>query len=253
MKRILVIVFLLGRTCLVAGEPADAKEPHPRCSEAPRAWLGLQVSRPDDSITAHLPELPPGIGFMVRSVNEGGPAETAGIKEFDILWKLGDQMLVNEGQLAALLRLSKPGDEIALSGFRAGKPLEVKLTLGEVPEKKRPFPDDLVDSAILPGGECRGPMRVFSISDKVASYANDEGRAEVQRVDDVYQVKILGPEDELIFEGDLPKDGNLDAIPDGWKRRVHALRRGLDHALKGGMAPVRQPRPRVVPPPPVKP
>jgi hypothetical protein len=254
MKRFLVIALLLGRAVLSAEEPADFKTPHPqvRIPQAPRAWLGLQVSRPDESITAHLPELPPGIGFMIRSIDAGGPAEGAGLREFDVLWKMGDQMLVNEGQLAALLRLSKPGDEVSFSGFRAGKPLEVKLKLGEVPAKQRPFPEDLVDNSILPG-ECRGPMRVVNVSDKSASFSNDDGHAEIRQEGEVYKVKIQGPKDELIYEGDLPPDGGLDKIPDPWKRRIHALRRGLDHALEGGMVPTRQPRPRVVPPPPQKP
>lgn len=255
MKSFLVITFLLGRALLSAGEPADFKGPHPHAMvpQAPRAWLGLDVSRPDESITVHLPELPPGIGFVVRTISEGGPAEAAGLKEFDVLWKMGDQMLVNEGQLAALLRLSKPGDEVSISGFRAGKPLEVKLKLGEAPEMNRPFPSDLVDSAVLPGGECGGPMRVFSISEKIASYTTDDGRAEIQRDGEVYKVKIQDSKGGSIYEGDLPEDGSLDKIPDRWKRRIHALRRGLDHALEGHMMPGRQPRPRVVPPPASKP
>lgn len=250
MKRLLIIACLLGKTLLFAEAPADSKGPHPhvKVPQAPRAWLGLQVSRPEESITVHLPGLPPGIGFMVRSITAGGPAEAAGLRELDVLWKLGDQMLVNEGQLAALLRLSKPGDEITLSGFRAGKPLEVKLTLGEAPDTKGPFPSELVDSAILPGGECRGPMRVFNVADKIASFSTDEGSAQIQRIGDVYKVKIQGPKDEKIYEGTLPEDGNLDEIPDSWKRRVHALRRGLNHALEGRMGPTRQPRPRVVSP-----
>jgi S1-C subfamily serine protease len=80
--------------------------------QAPRAWLGFHVSKPDESITAHLPALPPGIGFVIRLLGVGGPAENAGLRNFDVLWKFEDQMLVNEGQLAALLRLRKPGDEV---------------------------------------------------------------------------------------------------------------------------------------------
>jgi hypothetical protein len=255
MRRFLVITFLLGQVMLSAEESAESKSPHPhvKCYQAPRAWLGLQVSRPDESVTVHLPALPPGIGFMVRSITEGGPAEIAGLKELDVLWKMDDQMLVNEGQLAALLRLSKPGDEVSLYGFRAGKPIEVKLTLGEAPKTTRPFPSDLVDSAVLPGGACGGNMRVFNVSDKVASYSTDEGRAEVRREGEIYKVLIQDPKDEVIFEGDLPEDGNLDKIPDRWKRRVSALRRGLDHALDGQMVSGRQPRPRVIVPPPSKP
>lgn len=222
-------------------------QPRIRTPQAPQAWLGLQVSRPDESITAQLPSLPPGIGFVVRSIDTDGPAEAAGLREFDVLWKLGDQMLVNEGQLAALLRLSKPGDEIELAGFRAGQPLDVKLTLGEAPVGKFPFPGDLADAAILPG-ECGGPMRVVNVAERLASYSTDAGRAEVRKEGAIYKVKIHGPKEEVIFDGDLPPGEALDAIPQEWRRRVHALRRGLDHALDGRMMPTRQPRPRVVPP-----
>ncbi len=254
MKRLLVITFLLGRVLVFAEEPAEGRHPHhpPGIPQAPRAWLGLQVSRPDEFTAVHLPALPPGIGFMVRSITEGGPAEAAGLKELDVLWKMGDQMLVNEGQLAALLRLSKPGEVVTLAGFRAGKPLEVKLTLGEAPEIKRPFPADLVDSAILPGGDCGGNMRVFNISDKIASYATNEGRAEVRRDGNIHKVLIVDTDNKVIFEGDLPEDGSLDKIPDPWKRRIHALRRGLEYALDGRMAPGHGPRPRVIVPPPPK-
>lgn len=256
MKRFLVIALLLGRAFVFAEDPVNPAasgnpRSHPRFHHAPHAWLGLEISRPDESITVHLPELPPGIGFMIRSITVGGPAEAAGLKEFDVIWKMGDQMLVNEGQLAALLRLSKPGDEVMLAGFRAGKPLEVKLKLGEAPKTVRPFPDDLVESAILPG-ECRG-TRIFNIADKIASFSTEEGKVEVWREGEVYKVKITSPKDEPIYAGDLPKDGGLETIPENWKRRVYALRRGLDHALESGMAQTRQPRPRVVPPPAQKP
>lgn len=255
MRRFLVIACLLGRAVSFAGEPGAARDADSdvRIHQAPRAWLGLEVARPDGAITAHLPALPPGIGFMIRSITPGGPAETAGLKEFDVLWMMGDQMLVNEGQLAALLRLSKPGEEVSFSGFRAGKPIKVQLKLGEAPATSLPFPVDLVESAILPGGECDGPMRIFNVSDKIASFTTDEGKVQVWREGDVYKVRIQGPQDESIYAGDLPADGSLAGIPENWKRRVHALRRGLDHALKGGMAAARQPRPRVVPPPATKP
>ena len=199
----------------------------------PRAWLGLQVSKPDETITAHVPSLPPGIGFVVKSVDERRPRRSRRTPEFDFLWKIGDQMLVNEGQLAALLRLSKPGDEITLSGFRGGKPLEVKLKLGEAPVMQQPFPGDMVDAAILPG-DCRGPMRVVNVAEKTRHLLNDEGRAVVRRDGEAYKVKIHGPKDELIYEGGICRQmANLDKVPEEWRRRVHALRRGLDHALEG--------------------
>lgn len=217
--------------------------------QAPQVWLGLQISKPDVAITAHLPSVPPGFGFVIKSIDDHGPAKQAGLQELDLLVKLGDQMLVNEAQLAALLRLSKPDDEILLSGFRAGKPFEVKLKLGTTPAGKPPFPRDLVDATILPE-ECGGPIRVVNIAERLATYATDDGRATVRREGDAYKVTIKGPKDELIFDGNLPPDGNLDTVPEAWRRRVSALRRGLDHALDGRVMRNRPPRPRVVPPQP---
>jgi hypothetical protein len=246
MKRFFIIACMLGHALASADEtPVQQKE-------APRGWLGLEVSKPDEGITAHLPSLPPGIGFVVRSIEKDGPAAAAGLREFDIIWKIGDQMLVNEGQLAALLRLSKPGDKISLSGFRGGKPLDLTITLGETPASKSRFPGDMVEASVLPG-ECGGPMRVVNVQEKLATYSTADGRAEVRKDGILYHVKIRGPKDEPIFDGKLTADGSLDTIPNDWQRRVYALRRGLDQALDGRMMPLRQPRPRVVSPPPSKP
>lgn len=250
MKICQVILCGLGLAVVLAQEP-PASPPvltTARVASAPRAWLGLQVSKPDESIVAQLPSLPPGIGFVVRSLDKDGPAETAGLRVFDVLWKMGDQMLVNEGQLAALLRLSKPGDEVTLHGFRAGKPLEVSLKLGESPRTSRVLPGDLVDQAILPC-DSQSPMRVVNIAEKRASYSTEDGRVEVLRNGELHEIKISGPKGEVIYEGQIPVDGSLKEIPEGWRRRVHALTRGLEHALEGRVMSARQPRPRVVSPP----
>jgi len=246
MQPHLLILFALCTVpAMIAAEPAAMVPPIPQ--NAPRAWLGLDVSKPDPMVTAQLPTLPPGIGFVVRSIDSNGPAAAAGLQEFDILWKIGDQMLVNEGQLAALLRLNQPGDEITLSGFRAGQPQTFIVKLGSIPAGSPPFPDDLVDATILPGA-CGGPMRVVNRSEKLASYTNSEGTAEVRRVNGSHHITIRDADDELIYQGEITSDYGIKDVPREWRRRVGALRRGLDHVLDGHLDSQRQPRPRVVPP-----
>jgi len=246
MKRSLIAALLIAPAVLSAQETA-APDAAAQTARAPHAWLGLRVAKPDPTITAQVPALPPGIGFLVKSLDEGGPAQTAGLHELDLIWKLGDQMLVNESQLAALLRLSKPGQEITLEVFRGGKPLAVKLKLGEAPLLKRPFPREMVEAAILPG-DCSVPMRVVNVADKSATYSTEEGMAVVQRDGDVDKVSITGPDQKVIFEGSFSQEDRLDKVPDDWRRKVFALRRGLDQSLDGRLLPARQPRPRVVPP-----
>ena len=124
-------------------------------------WLGLSVSKPDAVTTTQLPELPQGVGFVVNGITEGGPAEKAGIRKHDLFWKMNDQMLVNEGQLATLLRLSAPGDEVTVSLFREGKSLDFKVTLGEGEAVRRM----LVDSVIRPDD---GAMRIMDLEEKKA-------------------------------------------------------------------------------------
>lgn len=251
--RFLIPCMLLALWVPAKAEPEGGGEPHPRFRghgwqmRPPKVWMGLRVSKPEESTAAQIPSLPEGIGFLVASIDKDGPAEAAGLRKLDIIWKLDDQMLVNESQMVTLLRLKSAGDEIKLAAFRAGQPFEVTLTLADAPAHKEKAPGDLMDAAMFPK-ECGWPMRVVNVADKTASYQRDEGRAEVRFKGDVYHVRITGPKDEVIHEGDVPKDGRINEVPKEWLRIVYALRRGLDHALEKGPEDPRQPRPRVVPP-----
>lgn len=247
MKSSLIAAILFAQTLLSGGQTAEH-----RLLQAPQAWLGLRVAKPDEAVTVHVPSIPPGVGFVVKSIDDGGPAQAAGLLELDLLWKFGDQMLVNEAQLATLLRLAKPGEEVVISGFRGGKPLSVTLKLGQAPALTKPFSGEMVESAVLPGS-CGGPMRVVNVAEKSASFSNDEGRAVVRREGEVFKVRIDGLKGEVIFEGDLSKDEDLANAPESWRRKIQVLCRTLDQALDGGMVSQRQPRPRVIPPVPEKP
>jgi len=254
MKPSVVIAFFAAQTLLSTAQPAEPRTPQrrsvPVATRAPQAWLGLKLAKPDETIASHVPSLPPGMGFIVKSVDPGGPAEAAGLTQFDLVWKLGDQMLVNEAQLGALLRLSKPGEEVAISAFRGGKPLEVKLKFGEAPPLQKPIPGEMLEAALLPGSR-EFPMRVVNVASKSASFSDNEGKAVVRREGETYAVKISGPKDETIFDGELAKDRQFDNVPEPWRAKIHVLCRTLDQALGGGMVSSRQARPRVVPEAPV--
>lgn len=248
----MTLSFILAASLCLAVVPvavADSTTQETRCSakrEAPRAWLGVRIAKPDGSITAHIPDLPSGTGFVVVSAERGGPADIAGLENYDVIWKLGDQMLVNEAQLAALLRLSQPGEEVKLAVFRAGKPLEVKLKLGVAPPPKSPFPGDMVESSLLPGA-CGGPMRVVNIAEKSASFSDDQGGAVVRRSEGGYHVRITGPNEETAFDAEISKGDGFATVPEVWRRKIQVLCRSLDQVLEGKMQADREARPRVVP------
>jgi len=208
-------------------------------------WLGMRLTKPDATIAAQIPSLPVGVGFVVKAIDPGGPAETAKLETFDVVWKYDDQLLVNEAQLATLLRLSKAGAEVKLAVFRGGQPVDAKIKLGAVPSRPPGFSRDVTDAAMFPGEG--SPMRIVNVEEKTASFSNPEGRAVLRREGEGYKVEIYDPEGKSIYEGAFVSISDISAVPKDWQRRVFALKRGLDHALNGPMTPVRPPRPRIVP------
>jgi hypothetical protein len=246
MKSGILFFALLAGISPVYGQD-DSLTPLPPPLQAPtgRAWLGLNLAKVEPSTTAQIQSLPIGVGFMVKVIDPSGPAVPAGFQPFDVVWKMGDQLLINEAQLATLLRLQKPGDEVSLAVFRGGKPLDIKMKLGDLPVGRDGFSSELAEAAILPGES--GPMRVVNVSDRTATYSTDEGKAVLRKEGEIYRVTISNPKEEIIFQGDIAGEETREAIPEIWRRRVFALKRGLDHQINGVMEPVRAPRPRVVP------
>ena len=138
------------------------------------AWLGLGVSKPDETTTTQLPALPPGIGFVVTTLDKEGPAKRAGIEEHDLLWKLNEQMLVNEGQLATLLRLAEPGDEVTVSVFRKGEPIDLKVTLGETKGDNGEVIRRMLNDSVMRRDD--GALRIVNVEKKNGCHYQRKGQ-----------------------------------------------------------------------------
>jgi hypothetical protein len=93
-------------------------------------WLGVAVS-PVPPVVAHQLKLPEGVGLVVDEVMPESPAAKAGLKEYDVLHKLDDQLLVNPEQLQTLVRMHKPGDQVTLNVFHDGESTDLKATVQE--------------------------------------------------------------------------------------------------------------------------
>lgn len=72
-----------------------------------------------------------GGGLRVTKVGSKSPAETAGVKEGDVLLKMNGVVLENREQMQALLKEMSAGDELTLETERAGKPRTFTLEIGE--------------------------------------------------------------------------------------------------------------------------
>jgi hypothetical protein len=133
------------------GDPAAARPPsdeQQRAIELYRAhfggqltkasYLGVSTSPVPAALRQHL-GLPEGVGLVVDFVEPDSPAQAAGLKQYDILTRLNEQILVNSQQLAVLVRSYKAGEEVKLALIRGGK--EQSLTAKLKEKEVKPIED----------------------------------------------------------------------------------------------------------------
>ena len=95
-----------------------------------RAYLGVTV-KDLDSTTAATYGLP--TGPMIRTVEEGGCAEKAGLQEGDIIIGFNGSEISSYTDLVAALNKCRAGDTATIKVYRAGAEVEASVTLDERP------------------------------------------------------------------------------------------------------------------------
>lgn len=94
-----------------------------------QAFLGVATTPLDASLQAQL-DLDPGFGLLVRHIEPDSPADKK-LKTHDVLVAFEDQKLINQDQLAVLVRGAGKDEKVKLTVFRGGKKEEVEITLAE--------------------------------------------------------------------------------------------------------------------------
>jgi C-terminal processing protease CtpA/Prc len=92
---------------------------------------------------------PKEIGVLITKIVEDSPAEEAGIKEDDIIFKLAGKEISSTEELSKAVKKHKPGDEIDVVLYRKGKKKTIGITLGEQPYEFFTFnTDEMKDYAM---------------------------------------------------------------------------------------------------------
>lgn len=97
-----------------------------------RGYLGAEIQSLNEGL-AQAFNVPDTSGALVQNVTPGGPAEKAGLKNGDVIRKYDGQTVTDSGQLIALVTDTNPGTVVTLDILRDGRPLSLKVTLGERP------------------------------------------------------------------------------------------------------------------------
>ena len=97
-----------------------------------RGYLGVSLAILDDKMARGF-KLPDTSGALVNDVTPDSPADKAGIKNGDVIRKLDGQRVEGRDELTASVTSMNPGTTVTLEVFRDGKPMNIKVTLGERP------------------------------------------------------------------------------------------------------------------------
>ncbi|WP_447002526.1 S1C family serine protease [Saccharothrix isguenensis] len=97
--------------------------------EVAHPYLGVSVGR----LSAELRErfdIAVEQGALVVGVDEGGPAAEAGVRDGDVVVRMGDQDVRDVEDLLGALRGTEPGSAVAVELVRDGKRQELKVEIG---------------------------------------------------------------------------------------------------------------------------
>lgn len=112
-----------------------------------RGKLGVSIQ----SVSPELAEafgLPKVAGALISSLENGGPAERAGLQPGDVVLQFGGKAIENSADLARAIGETAPGASVRLQVWRDGSPKEMVATLGEVdsgPVAQKPLPQVVPD------------------------------------------------------------------------------------------------------------
>lgn len=93
-----------------------------------RPFLGIRyrfISK-DVAILNEVPQ-----GAYIQEVVEDSPAEKAGVEEGDIITKINDQTIDEEGKVAQIISKSNVGAKVELEVWRDGKTIKLNAQIGE--------------------------------------------------------------------------------------------------------------------------
>ncbi len=107
-------------------------------------------------------DLDPDAGVLVRSVDEGDPADDAGLTEGDIITHVGDQRTEESSELLRIIAQLEPGEETTVRFLRDGDEQETTLQAGERPDPDREEVEQTLDPEPIEPGRLGVVLRSVS-------------------------------------------------------------------------------------------
>jgi serine protease Do len=158
-------------------------------------------------------------GALVSSVEQGSPAEKAGMKEGDVILSFDGKAVESAGQLPAFVAGAQPGRKVELEVWRNHAQRKVELTVGEMSD------GEAVAADAAGGDNGRLGMAVRPLSPSERSEARVEDGLIVESVAGAAAEAGIRPGDIVLSaNGDRVHDaGDLRSAVSGGRKHVALL------------------------------
>jgi serine protease Do len=137
-----------------------------------RAWLGVYIEDVQESLAKAL-KIKSLNGAIVNQVVEDSPAERAGVKEGDIIIKVGDNDIRNGSHLRNVISSFRPGERPKLVILRDSKEKVIPVRLRELPAQEE----------LASGGRVEDDSDVDDIGGRTGFAVAELGSREAERYD----------------------------------------------------------------------
>lgn len=101
-----------------------------------RGYLGIGLGGEVDRTMARALDMESPRGFIIGNVEEGGPADEAGLKSGDVVVELNGDPVRNFYDFRITIANSSPGTEVELGIFRDGEEMSITVELGELDDQE---------------------------------------------------------------------------------------------------------------------
>ena len=169
-----------------------------------RGYLGAYVQSLSPGLAKEF-EVPDTSGALVQNVESGGPAAKAGIKDGDVVRKFNGQPVSDAASLTSQVTESNPGTEVALDVLRNGKPMSVKVTLGERPADGSNAPGESSETS-------EGLLGGISVQNLTPGLRNQLGVPSSVAGVAVAEVDPNSPAGEYLEQGDVIESINRQPV-----------------------------------------
>jgi membrane-associated protease RseP (regulator of RpoE activity) len=212
-----------------------------RDTDSQHGWLGVSIEEVTKRL-AHRRDLKTDRGAYVNRVEEESPADSAGIKEGDVIIKFDEKPIDNSDDLLREVRKTKPGTDLSIVVMRGNDKKTMRVTIGRIQERREVRPFAFGPHGMhMWGGSTMYGLSLLELNSQLGEYfeapngkgvlvekvkKNSAGEKAGFKAGDV--ITKVGKE-TIADEGDVWSA--LDEYKDGEKAEFEILRKGMKKTL----------------------